>query len=456
MAELSLIERLHLEQVGQLLFRAGVELSVPGSPELSGYVRRLFHLNCTSLHFDRLWELGATDGSVLIYIHPSDGLVGTPDYCLKYFPRSQFSVEFDAFGTVASAIISWQEKQMSGVLYRQVKLGIEEISEWSSTNPIGNSPPNSIYPNHYGFVPAVLIANRAAFPGEMGQSEFANLQSEIDAWNAADSEIAANVNLFAGPILYTSRSRSELEESRVIRRSADEISGFGERRTAAPLVRLRSIVDNYDPEHDVLGYLSPAPIPGQLFEYLLDRRKQLRSALGSVDESRLYNSQFVLRSPAELSLTLSFAINTARKRSQNYLTYGLAKAYEIALRMADADGKVSVGDGFLALSPLVNWRYLGDVWKTSPQEQLQSSIVARNMGRLGVAPLEVLRYLFPDKEQAELEAMVEGGFAYEFLSGVAEVAAKIEATSLSEEVKSDFITPFLKREISSNDHTATP
>jgi hypothetical protein len=189
---------------------------------------------------------------------------------------------------------------------------------------------------------------------------------------------------------------------------------------------------------------------------LLDRRKMLRSALGSVDESRLYNSALVLRSPAELSLTLSFAINTARKRSQNYLTYGLAKAYEIALRMADADGKVSVGDGFLALSPLVNWRYLGDVWKTSPQEQLQSSIVARNMGRLGVAPLEVLRYLFPDKEQAELEAMVEGGFAYEFLSGVAEVAAKIEATSLSEEVKSDFITPFLKREISSNDHTATP
>lgn len=215
---LTTLERLHLEQIGQLLFRAGIELSVLGRSDLSDYVRRLYLLNRTSTHLDGIWRLGATEGSVLIYVYPNPS--PEPDYCLKYFSPDQFEVECDSSGQVVSASICWSES--SPPLYRRILLTSTEICEWSSSRPTSGEP-DSRYTNLYGFVPAVLIANGCVLPGEPGVPEFESLRSELDGWAALEGDVASNVSLFSGPILYTSRSRSELQDAKVLRENADEL-----------------------------------------------------------------------------------------------------------------------------------------------------------------------------------------------------------------------------------------
>lgn len=443
--QLSILERLHLEQIGHLLWRKGIELAVPGSSDLTSYVRDLFLLNQTSLHYDAIWEWGARDGCLLIYIFPTNG-----GYFLRYFRRKDFSVSFDASGAIVLADLTWQDAD--GKSSHRVRLTPDTVYEWSGVS--FREQPDSEYPNPYSFVPVVLINNKQAFPGSLGFSEFEDLQQDIDAYNDTIAEVRGNIDLNAGPILYTSRTRAELEESNIIPRGTNEYGGAlnSKRRT----VRLRSIVDNYDPSNDVLGYLAPPALNPQLLLYLGELRRSLRVALGSVDETRIANDALILRTPSELSLALSFATNTALKRSRSYITFGVCLAYEYALRMALVDGAVDLGD--LSLGPfgsLIRWRYLGDIWQSSPADDLKSSIVARNMLRLGVSPTEVLRYLFPDLEASEIERMQDGGFSYEFFSGLAEFIATMESTSLSGKL-SDFIGPYLDKEINTNHSLDNP
>jgi hypothetical protein len=56
----------------------------------------------------------------------------------------------------------------------------------------------------------------------------------------------------------------------------------------------------------------------------------------------------------------------------------------------------------------VDWRWRGPVFEDSADDILQKSIVVRNLQELGVASVEALRHLFPDKTDEERSAMLSG------------------------------------------------
>jgi len=56
----------------------------------------------------------------------------------------------------------------------------------------------------------------------------------------------------------------------------------------------------------------------------------------------------------------------------------------------------------------VSYRFQGDVYEDTAYDVNQKSIVVRNLQELGVDSIEALKYLFPDKTDAERAEMLKG------------------------------------------------
>ena len=56
----------------------------------------------------------------------------------------------------------------------------------------------------------------------------------------------------------------------------------------------------------------------------------------------------------------------------------------------------------------VSYRFMGDVYEDTAFDLQQKSIVVRNMQEVGVNSVEAIKYLFPDKTEAERAEMLKG------------------------------------------------
>ena len=225
--------------------------------------------------------------------------------------------------------------------------------------------------------------------------------------------------------------------------------------------RIARIISNVEGT-DRVAYITPDSVSGDQNLYARQYREELRGALGGVDELGVSSGATAY----EIKSLFGRAATTAGRKCRGLLTYGLCKllaliiyneervfrdSFAAAMKMkrpeaplqeeatdpkkfrkeaeafdaamAKYDAKLeeairkavqeqTMPPGVMGLIPdgdrQVDWRWRGPVFEDSADDILQKSIVVRNLQELGVASVEALRHLFPDKTDEERSAMLSG------------------------------------------------
>jgi len=225
--------------------------------------------------------------------------------------------------------------------------------------------------------------------------------------------------------------------------------------------KIARIISNVDPT-DRVAYITPDSVSGDQNLYARQYREELRGVLGGVDELGISSGATAY----EIKSLFGRPAATAGRKCRGLLTYGLCKllaliiyneervfreSFAAAIKMkrpeaplqeeitdpkkfrkeaeafdaamAKYDAKLeeairkavqeqAMPPGVTGLIPdgdrQVDWRWRGPVFEDSADDILQKSIVVRNLQELGVASVEALRHLFPDKTDEERSAMLSG------------------------------------------------
>tara|TARA_Y100000592_G_scaffold47925_1_gene76054 strand:- start:22240 stop:24465 length:2226 start_codon:yes stop_codon:yes gene_type:complete len=348
---------------------------------------------------------------------------------------------------------------------------IESDSELSfDVEPGAGISGQKVRPNSLGFVPAVECLNKPNASGTDGEGDFDPFMEQIVLHNEMITNISKNIEFFGNPTLISSRPRSDLVEAgdagSTFRPTISSQSGFAGRDTPSTRVsepfgssmggglRVPRIIANVEPS-DRVGYMTPDPISGDMNRYVLLLREEIRTALGGVDEISISAGA----TATEIKGLMGRAQATALRKNKSFLTYGFCRLlemmiyhqemifresfiaasgmkepnlpkeqteesverYQKALRRFDmkldeeikkALEKNKVPRGVVGLPEdgdrSVSYRFMGDVYEDTAFDLQQKSIVVRNMQEVGVNSVEAIKYLFPDKTEAERAEMLKG------------------------------------------------
>jgi hypothetical protein len=325
--------------------------------------------------------------------------------------------------------------------------------------------------NDLGFIPAVEVLNKPNSSGTEGEGDFEPFMEQIVLHDSLIRNISKNIEFFGNPTLISSRPRSDLVEAsdvdRTFRPTISSQSGFAGRDTPSTRVsdpfgsssmvgglRVPRVIANIEPS-DRVGYMTPDPVNGDMNRYALLLREEIRTALGGVDEISISAGA----TATEIKGLMGRAQATALRKNKSFLTYGFCRLLEMiiyhqeqifresfiqvmgltppaepkekteetavkyqkklakyeeevtaAIRVALEQNKVP--RGVFGLPPDgdrdVTYRFQGDVYEDTAYDINQKSIVVRNLQELGVDSVEALKYLFPDKNDAERAEMLKG------------------------------------------------
>jgi hypothetical protein len=214
--------------------------------------------------------------------------------------------------------------------------------------------------------------------------------------------------------------------------------------------------------NDRVAYITPDAVSGDQNLYARQYREELRTALGGVDELGITSGATAY----EIKSLFGRAAATSARKCRGLITYGICKLFDLIIyneervfresfaaaikvkkpqapleedglepkkfrkeaeafdeAMAKYELKLDaaiqkaieaqqIPPGVLGLIPdgdrQVDWRWRGPVFEDSTDDILNKSIVVRNLQELGVASVEALRHLFPDKTDEERSAMLTG------------------------------------------------
>jgi len=319
--------------------------------------------------------------------------------------------------------------------------------------------------NSLGFIPCVVCNNYVLGPGQEGIDEFNWLRSQIEALDRMQAGVSENLEFFANPTLVATRSPGELVENGVSsaapqRPSISSNSGFysqtyGSTRKQDPQtramggtgMRVRRVIGNVRPE-ERFGYVSSDAVSGDHNQHIEATRESIRIALGGVDEIGIHSGATAF----EIKSLYGRAAATAQRKCLNLYTYGLCKIFEMAVIAEEKlfrDSLASIMEqgyakqiklkldpnipaveqinddlifdlvqqgmlpgGTIGLIPngdtTIVWRFMGPVFEDSTQDQLNKSIMVRNLQELGVASPEALQVLFPEMTDGERMEMLTG------------------------------------------------
>jgi hypothetical protein len=330
--------------------------------------------------------------------------------------------------------------------------------------------------NTLGFIPCVVAKNNPSKPGEPGVGEFVQLASQIEKHDSQHLAIDENLDFFGNPSLVTTRSIKEVVteayEDRRKSRTMSSASGF---YGSTPSTvnqdptnygksvngKVKKVIGNVQGD-ERFGYIAPDPISPDHVRHVQDNREAIHYALGGIDERGISSN-----ATAYANKSVYGRVNaTASKKCEAIYTYGICKLFEMAiaaeedlfrLSLAAALNKFDKETGqpdisqitneFIAglldknkippnvfgLSPVgrvkgqlqpigsreVKWRHKGEVFEPDANDIQRATIAARNYQELGVRSLEALRTVFPNKTEKELEAMLQGGYPFRYMSAVA-------------------------------------
>ena len=334
--------------------------------------------------------------------------------------------------------------------------------------------------NTLSFIPCVVAKNNPSKPGEPGVGEFVQLASQIEKHDKQVQGIDDNLDFFGNPSLVTTRSIKEVIEAlgyEDTRRSRTMSSASGFYGSTPSSVnqdpntprgssiggqgKVKKVIGNVQGD-ERFGYIAPDPISPDHVRHVQDTREAIHYALGGIDERGISSN-----ATAYANKSVYGRVNaTAAKKCEAIYTYGICKLFEMAiaaeedlfrLSLAAALNKFDKETGepdvsqitneliaglldknkippnVFGLSPVgrvkgqlqpigsreIKWRHKGEVFEPDANDIQRATIAARNYQELGVRSLEALRTVFPNKTEKELEAMLQGGYPFRYMSAVA-------------------------------------
>jgi hypothetical protein len=345
----------------------------------------------------------------------------------------------------------------------------------NGTAPDEVSSTVEIVDNSLGFVPNVVVPNHPSRPGQPGTSEFHWLRKPLERHDEMLRTINRNLSMFANPTLVTTRSKGEVMDAAgnpMVPTVATQSGYYPSTNRSDPRERfswdggekVAAVIGGVAAD-ERFGYIQVDPVSGDQNTYQQQYREQLHTAMGGTDPLGVRSGATAY----EMKIRSGQTAATARKKCLALYDYGICKLLEMVLQAEESlfkqsllqfaterlkdfqkllvalfgekgiktspkdfvfekpddisdeicqllDEAGAVPPGVIGLVPLgdrtIEWRFTSEIFPDTSREILDKSIVGRNLAEAGINTEHVLRFLFPDKTEKEINAMQEGNFSY--------------------------------------------
>lgn len=421
----SLVKLNHLQQIVTFARGGGVEFLPLVDDELKSrqsFVNGLISANELEARLDEMLVKLMESGRLLLYLRPVDST-----YEIQEFDRENYRCLY-RYGRKLDAVrLCWSYKQANnGVLAEKwIELRITEQSIDTKTHdtkpdldqpfqPVGESQPNTL-----GFIPAIECLNVSPASKRRGESDFEELKEHLYTHDEIVSSIIDNLDFYCHSPLITSRDAADIKEAmhnnEGSHNSVSYASGFRSVDSRWSLRKKRrekiaKIIGNVESD-ERFEQLNINPIPPDFLLFSEQYERQLRESLGGILERGIETA-------TETRTVYGKVMATASQKQKSLYTYGLCKILEMAIFAEEAIYAATEGRFGLPLlgNRALTWR-LTPVYQESTNEINLRSITARNLMKFnGISARESLKYVFPNKSEAELDAMVgNGGFPSDYM-----------------------------------------
>jgi len=438
----------HFQQIEDLLLGQGVDFIPEKDPlgQRSPFVRRFLRETNLSQYLPDIARKVMGTGEVLAWLRITPG-----GYRIRYYCKDEYKPYFSPDSDdlrAATVISSFVEELPKGeVKKRWLKLVIlpqGTFVEQSDVKPkvpgvgkrqdidlaqgldLGDKPEGlgeevRFYPNPFQFLPLVILRNKPAGPGQRSADDFSEFARQLVAHDATMRAIGQNVRKYARQTIFTNLSRSQImrgnsstsERDRRYGNSGTYGAGFYDAQQMAALRAGQGMPGEHEEVADVIGVdglagesflnvLSWNPIQTDQLQYLEILEDKLHWSMGSISK-RGGGTAYEVRA------NLSWPLATANKKAHNIFDVGLCQVVSMAIAHEERLYELTMGMSGLepAGDRTVKWRRV-ELVQPTPQDQLQTSILGRNLEEEGVGTPHILRLLFPDKTEEEIQAMTGG------------------------------------------------
>jgi hypothetical protein len=432
----------HFQQIEDLLIGQGIDFAPESDPagDRAPFLRRVLKETHIQSYLPDLIRKVMGTGEALLWLRY------TPQgYRIRYYPREDFTPFYDPVtDDLYAAIVVSTFRESVGGQQAQKWLKIVILAEgyfvqvsdrplkaeniggmaWKpgdpaplvdgSVNPAAGEDIRWV-PSPFSFLPIVVAKNKPTGPAGRGADDFSEFASQIVSHDRTTHAIARNVRKFARNTIFTNLDRNQIMRSpeggernpgrygdsplyAAGYRSAGQMQGSGEGEEEVSDV----IGVDGQPGENFITPIEWNPIQSDQLSYLKITEEKLHWSMGSVAD-RGGGTAFEVRA------NLSWSTATANKKALGIFTNGVCRLLEMAI--AHEENIFVATNGKSGLVPAgdrsVRWRRI-ELIQPSPQDQLQLSILGRNLEEEGVGTVEILKILFPDKTTKEIEAMTGG------------------------------------------------
>jgi hypothetical protein len=441
----------HLQQIEDLLIGQGLDFSPEQDPagDRTAFVSKLVEQLKVKPYLPDILRKTMGTGEVLLWLR------FTPNgYRLRYYAADQFEPYYDPVTDdlyAATVISSFKERTAQGVRTKWLKLvileqgyfvqqsdrkptleGLGQNAEWTPDQALPTADQFrtgadeiTFTQNPFPFLPIRVIYNKPTGPGQRAADDFTEFASQLIDHDQISAAMHRNVRKFARQTIVTNLRREQILKAKGA--SLGSFSGgapsYGEsaayaadyytseqmtafmasRGGGAGNEEVADLIGvDEDQEDYFVDVLDWNPIGGDQLTFVERTEIALHSAMGS-SKDRGGNTAFETRA------NLSWGQATANKKAMAILTDGICKLLSDAIEFEEHMHRESLG--LVGLIPAgdstVRWRRV-DLIEASPQEQLQKSILGRNLEEEGVGTREILRILFPSKTDKEIQQLTGG------------------------------------------------
>ena len=438
----------HFNQIEDLMIGQGVDFAPEADPagDRGPFVTRLTQQTRIQSYLSDIIRKTMGTGEVLLWLR-----FAPTGYRIRYYAFDEFRPFYNP-GTddlFAAVIVSMYTEEKQGrtvpkwlkvvvlaegsfveVSDRRPQIhGIGKQEQWS----VFDAPPMTgdqakgvlgdnvqFFPNPFDFLPLVVLKNRDVGPGQRAKDDFSEFAAQLVSHDRTMKAIGNNVRKYARQSVFTNLPRNQIMRGRNSDPGGSRMYGnsgtfASEYYDAAQMAANRAGRSQGGTEEiaDIIGVEGLAgenflqvidwnPIQGDQLTYLEILEDKLHWAMGSVSK-RGGGTAYEVRA------NLAWSQATANKKAQNIFTDGICRVMEMAI--AHEEKIFELTRGAMGLIPAgdrtVRYRRI-ELVQPTPQDQLQLSILGRNLEEEGVGQKEILKLLFPSKTDKEIQAMTGG------------------------------------------------
>ena len=432
----------HYQQMVTFVRGTGVEF-IPALDEngvRATFLSKLISGNRLELTIPQMISHMIGKGRLLLELYPN-GYSHRVPYRIRHYTPDCYRIEQDQYGDISAVKYCYSYKAVEPGSPPKLKWVCQRVTSALIESAISDNKPDldqeipaGVPPveNPLGYLPYVEVLNPPPAGGNLGESDFEQIQSHLDIHEQVTSGIVEKILEFCYNPLITNKSAESVYSGMYDtptndRNSVAHASGFSS--AAAPPIRkhrkLKKVFGDFEND-DRLEQLQINPVPTDHQKFSDQYEQQLREALGGILERGIETA-------TESRVVYGKVIATAKLKQAALFKYGLCELFAMALLAEEALFIATAGRQGLPLlgDRSVNYR-IGAVFMPTAQDTLQRSIVGRNLTEVGVNSKETMKWIFPDKTESEIDMMVgSGGIPIRYLTQVIQMFAQANQTLIN-------------------------